>query len=118
MHLFFVSRLFQILTNAKETHARTEEFAQIWLPTIPANAPGSTWGGTVNTVSVRVSFFIFVFELFYNYPVIVNNTPDAAGNCTGGSYLPTSQVVYWPSKLIDQRQFAGNSHKEHLTMLQ
>lgn len=58
---FFVSWLFQILMNAKGTHARTGAFAQIWLPTIPANAQGSTWGGTVNTVSAHVSVLVFVF---------------------------------------------------------
>lgn len=42
--------------NVKGTHARTGAFALIWLPTIPVNAQGSTWGGTVSTVSTLLFF--------------------------------------------------------------
>ena len=35
----------------RETHVRTGAFALTWLPTIPANAQESTWGGTASTVS-------------------------------------------------------------------
>lgn len=44
--------------NVKGTHARMGAFAQIWLPTIPVNAQGSTWEGTVSTVSALL-FFVF-----------------------------------------------------------
>ncbi len=63
----FVSWFFQISTNAKGTRARMEAFAQIWLPTIPANARGSTWEGTVSTVSAYVPFLMFFIELFSIY---------------------------------------------------
>lgn len=67
----FVSWLFQILTSAKGSRARMGASAQIWLPTIPANAQESTWGGTVNPVSAHVPFSMFFFCCFYcNYPFI------------------------------------------------
>lgn len=102
----FVSWLFQILTNAKGTHARMGEFAQILLPTIPVNALGSTWGGTVNTVSAHVSFFYLSFNSFTtSHSFLI-------------AHLQLLQLVYQPSKLIDQRQSVGNFHKEHLSVLQ
>ena len=61
---FLVSWFSQILTNVKETPARMEAFAQIWLPTTPANAQGSTWGETVNTVSAHTSFLCLSFNSF------------------------------------------------------
>lgn len=74
---FFVSWLFQILTNVKGTHARTGAFAQIWLPTIPANAQGSTWGGIVNTVSAHVSHLCFSFNSFTTInSFLTAHTPD------------------------------------------
>lgn len=102
----FISWLFQILTNAKGTHARMGEFAQILSPTIPVNAQGSTWGGTVNTVSIYVSFFDLSFNSFTNIHSFLI------------AHLQLLQLVDQPSKLIDQRQSVGNFHKEYLTALQ
>lgn len=76
--------------------------AQIWLPTIPANAQGSTWGGTVNPVSAHVPISIGVFLLF-----LIQLS------------IHTARLMrYEPSELIDRRQLAGNSHKLHPTTLQ
>lgn len=54
--------------------------AQIWLPTIPANAQESTWGGTVNPVSAHVPFSMFFWLLFLLKTIHSYSTPDAAGN--------------------------------------
>lgn len=47
--------------NVKGTRARIGAFARIWLPTTPASAQGSTWGGTASTVSARLLLSLLFF---------------------------------------------------------
>lgn len=78
MNAPFVSRLLQISTNVKGIRARMAAFAQTWLQTIPANARGSTWEGTVSTVSVVFSRFlcIYISISLYLYPYSVDTEID------------------------------------------
>lgn len=53
-----------MLTNVRKNRVKMGASAQIWLPTTLANAPGSTWEGTANTVSaVFFSYFLFYFMI-------------------------------------------------------
>ena len=73
--------------NVKGTRARMGAFAQILLPTTPVNARGSTWEGTVSTVSA-----LFLLHLSSNSVQVVSRR----------------EVVQQPSKLKQLGQFYDN----------